>query len=71
MTLKISEILPVPVNKKGLLALMIMCHLKTFLFVGYFLERLFAVNQVTSSAYNNGDDIRPAEEKISMGCLNI
>lgn len=51
---------------------MIMCHSdKTFLLLGYFLERLFAVNQVTSSAYNNGDDIRPVEEKISMGNLNI
>lgn len=51
---------------------MIICHsYKTFLLVGYFLERLFAVNQVTCSAYNNGDDIRPVEEKISMGSLNI
>lgn len=71
-TLKISKILPLPVNKNGLQAAMIVCHsYQTFWLVGYFLERLFAINQVTSSAYNNGNDIRPAEEKISVGSLNI
>jgi len=40
-TLKITEILPLPVNKNELQAVMVMCHsYKTFLLVGYFFGKV-------------------------------